>query len=427
MTEQPVATGPGDQVRPAIDGDQVVYLDRGSGQDSVVVRSLTGGVSQELLSGNIWAGPVIDNGRVAWQASDGQICLRDLGGAPDRCIAAPQADALTLSGDKALIHDSGSTIRLLDFDTMRSRMLDSYDTSGMRFDPVLDGAQAVWIKQRGYAGKYYEPLITSYDLASSAGSYLTAIGGGTSSSGDSRYLRRHPSVSGGRVLYQQKLNEAGADWDIFCADAGTFGTPVVQAAGDQENPSLSGNLVVYQDNRHGHYDDAGAWVDDWDIYVKDLTTGIEQPVCTAPGDQVNPVLKGNKVVWQDNRNGDWDVYAAELQPVPPPNLTLSMNSVYWGSLAEFEAGSLTVSYIIANPGGRAATEVKLNEVVNGPARVEVADALPLSLPPIEPGSSIGLLLHYQVPSGVIRFRTMLYASCQDGTGSLVWFPGQPPG
>lgn len=429
LTETPVATGPGDQMLPALDGDQVVFLDRGATGDSVITKNLGSGEVQELLSGaTVWAGPAIDDGRVAWQTSGGQACLRELSGAAERCIAAPQAEALSLSGSKALIHHSGSTIRLLDFDVMRSRMLDSYDLPDMRFDPVIDGGQAVWVKERGYAGKYYEPLITSYDLASSASAYLTATGGGTSSGGGSRYLRRHPSLSGGRVLYQQKLNEAGEQWDIYSADVATFGVPVVQEQGDQVNPSLSGDLVAYQDNRNGHFDETGKWVDDWNIYVKDLTTGGEQPVCTAAGDQVNPVLKGNTVVWQDNRGGDWDVYSAELETAEVmPELTLSIEDVYWGSLAEFEAGSLSVRYMVANPGDGAATEVSLNEVVSSPSQVAITDALPLSMPAVEPGGSIELLLHYQVPSGVTRFSTTLYAGCKDGSGSQVWFPEQPPG
>jgi len=33
---------------------------------------------------------------------------------------------------------------------------------------------------------------------------------------------------------------------------------------------------------------------------------------TDPADQINPSTDGRTVVWQDNRNGNWDIYALDL-------------------------------------------------------------------------------------------------------------------
>ncbi len=60
--------------------------------------------------------------------------------------------------------------------------------------------------------------------------------------------------------------------------------------------------VVWQDMRNGN----------WDIYMYDLSTNTEKPVCTNPAGQVSPVIYGDKIVWQDMRNGNWDIYMYDL-------------------------------------------------------------------------------------------------------------------
>jgi len=97
--------------------------------------------------------------------------------------------------------------------------------------------------------------------------------------------------------------------------------PICTATGDQCNPAISGDLVVWQDDRNGN----------WDIYGCNLAalsdTGaaraqaarlgcsdlpVEFAVCTASDDQISPAISGDKVVWQDDRNGNWDIYGCDL-------------------------------------------------------------------------------------------------------------------
>ena len=39
-----------------------------------------------------------------------------------------------------------------------------------------------------------------------------------------------------------------------------------------------------------------------DIYGYDLSTNTEFPICTATGTQSDPAISGNMVVWTDDRN-----------------------------------------------------------------------------------------------------------------------------
>ncbi|MEK6536159.1 MAG: hypothetical protein AABZ63_01590, partial [Actinomycetota bacterium] len=316
VNEIPVATGPGDQITPAVDGGKAVYNDLNrSASGWVVLQDLFDGQPEAVAGAGVFAGPDIDGGYIAWQNANSQVCRRPVAGGTDQCLPVSKATTMALSGNRVITSHTGiSTIRAVDFGSMSSKILDSYNLSGYRHGPDIDGDESVWVRERGYAGKYYEPVLFAYNLKTGVSSYLTKTGGGVNSTGANKYARQHPTMSSGRVIYQQKLNESGASWDIYEAVPDTFGTALVEQPGNQANPSMNGNLVVYQDNRTGHLDDTGRWTGEWNIYLKDLSTGIEQPVCTAPGDQINPVIKGDTVVWQDNRNGNWDVYAAVLSP-----------------------------------------------------------------------------------------------------------------
>lgn len=59
------------------------------------------------------------------------------------------------------------------------------------------------MRDRGYAGKYYEPIIVADDLLTDTTTYMTKLGGGATPAGESVYERRQPSLSNGRIIYQQ--------------------------------------------------------------------------------------------------------------------------------------------------------------------------------------------------------------------------------
>ncbi len=318
VTEIAVARSSGNQISPSLEGTTVVYNDTALPPwGGVMKKDLYGGDPEPVgVAWGVMAGPDMDGGAIAWLNGNHEVCRHVLADGSEKCVVTNGGSELWMSGQRVIAaYDGGASgIRLVDFGTGSSRLLDSSNFSGSRYGPDIEGDSAVWVRERGYAGQHYEPIIVLHDIPSTVTTYLSKPGGGPNSTGAGKYARQHPSMSGGRVVYQQKLNELNTTWDIYETAPDTYGVGVVEAPGDQINPSISGNLVVYQDNRSGHVDDTGRWVGEWNIYMKDLATGIEQPVCTAPGDQINPVIKGNTVVWQDRRSGDWDVYAAALSP-----------------------------------------------------------------------------------------------------------------
>ena len=42
--------------------------------------------------------------------------------------------------------------------------------------------------------------------------------------------------------------------------------------------------------------------------MHDLTTGVETPITTDPSIQESPAVYGDRIVWHDNRSGNWDIY-----------------------------------------------------------------------------------------------------------------------
>ena len=65
-------------------------------------------------------------------------------------------------------------------------------------------------------------------------------------------------------------------------------SPPIRAA--TSFPAISGDLVVWQDDRDG----------DWNIYLENLTTHQETQITSDPSDQQYPAISGNRIIWSDS-------------------------------------------------------------------------------------------------------------------------------
>ncbi len=110
----------------------------------------------------------------------------------------------------------------------------------------------------------------------------------------------HPRIYGNRVVYHS--NVGGID-HIYFYEISAGITRKVTDLGKQYNADVYENKIVYDDYRDN----------DWNIYVYDPTTGQEQQLTNEPHDQMAPQVYGSNIIYIDNRNygpnePSWDLY-----------------------------------------------------------------------------------------------------------------------
>lgn len=90
--------------------------------------------------------------------------------------------------------------------------------------------------------------------------------------------------------------------ESFVPDEGLSEFPITTNPEDQKNPALYQDIVVWQDDRNGN----------WDIYGYDLTTQKEFQITTDPEDQRHPAIYQDTVVYEDHRDDMNAIYAYNL-------------------------------------------------------------------------------------------------------------------
>ena len=117
----------------------------------------------------------------------------------------------------------------------------------------------------------------------------------------------NPAVWGDTVVFQ--ADSGSGNYDIVAADISDSANPVIFTiaadSADQTNPDISRHIVVWQDFRNGN----------WDIYGYNLVTKKEFRITDNTADQTNPAISGDTVVWEDRRSGTSNIYAVYLDAV----------------------------------------------------------------------------------------------------------------
>ncbi len=145
-------------------------------------------------------------------------------------------------------------------------------------------------------------LAVSAAVASAATVRLGSVTGVCTAAADQMY----PSIHGDTVVWADSRGSAITDDDIYMKNL-TSGveSSVSVANGAQQEAVVFGDYVVWKDFRN-------LSTSGYDIYAKDVRRGFESPVCVAGQTQSAPDIFGDTVVWQDNRNGNFDIYMKDL-------------------------------------------------------------------------------------------------------------------
>ncbi len=106
-----------------------------------------------------------------------------------------------------------------------------------------------------------------------------------------------------------------------------------------------------------------------------------------------------------------------------PPLSLSLPDSFWGSLSDYQAGVLSVTWTVNNSGAAEAWNVQLTSS-NNTNGVTLATSLPATIGSgdILPGASGSVTLKFNVPAGVGSWVSTLGGSAQDGVGTTYTYP-----
>jgi beta propeller repeat protein len=114
----------------------------------------------------------------------------------------------------------------------------------------------------------------------------------------------HPRIYGNTVVFHSIVG--GTDHIYFYDIPGGF-TKKITDLGKQYYADVYENNIVYDDNRENN----------WNIYVYDRTNGQERQLTSEPHDQMMPQFYGNNIIYMDNRNygsndQGWDLYILQI-------------------------------------------------------------------------------------------------------------------
>jgi len=105
-----------------------------------------------------------------------------------------------------------------------------------------------------------------------------------------------------QVTFTVRDNEHTVNQDIALSTMYIEETQIITDAKDQEYPAIYADKIVWDDNRNGN----------WDIYMYDLSTLKETQITTNAKNQASHAIYGDKIVWEDYRNGNCDIYMYDL-------------------------------------------------------------------------------------------------------------------
>lgn len=309
----PIAREPGDQQYPAIDDCVVVWQTDRQGDWDIGVADIShpGSIDPVTMADTLSESqyPAVSGDVIVWQ---NKFFMYD-----DRDIVGYDLSSETFFDVLADYQDDGLPAISGDLVVAQSRMaaFANWNIVGVDISDHND-VHAFWIDQN--SEDQWRPdvdgRIVVYEDIFEGVSYIS--GWDLSDSNDFAWFPVYgvvgpceaPAVAGKWAVWQDHIEGTtviGGD-NLFDP---RLATPIgSEGSVEASNPDVYNNVVVWQDRRNGN----------WDIYGYNLTTKTTFAIVTNTADQTRPAitfspwLGGYVVVWQDGRDGNWDIYGAIL-------------------------------------------------------------------------------------------------------------------
>lgn len=312
--ESAVTTAVGEQVNPAIYGDIVVWEDgrnaATTGNDIYMKNLITGVESAVSSAMGDQAYPAIYENTVVWQdtrnsATTGtDIYMKNISTGVESFVTTATGDQYrpAVYGTNIVWQDgrnlatTGNNIYMKNISTGTESVITS--APGEQANPTIYGNTVVWDDGRNNTSEfdvYTKNIATGVELA-----VTTAI-----------WNQITPAIYGDTIIWQDGRNDIPAAYPSFGAnnksvfqDNNMSGVYLLDNLTGQKTllakyaafPSIQSDIVVWMDTR------STMMMGESDIYMKNLSTGVESVVTAAAGNQYYPAVYSNIVVWDDERN-----------------------------------------------------------------------------------------------------------------------------
>lgn len=265
--------------------------------------------------------PAIYDNKIVWLDNyfNGSLHLRDLstGKEIQSAVVDPWHSYLAIYNDKIVWEYGGQNISLYNISTNNKTLLSIPDleNQGSKDSLAIYDDKMIWREW----GRYRD--IYMYNLSTYNKTRITT-----------NQSTKDPAIYGDKIVWQDEPNFGfgGVSGNIYVYNLSTSNETRVPTNRSASSPKVYGDRIVFMEgnNIYFHnlstsietqitfngsrkdklaiYGDRIVWQDDrngnWDIYVYDLSTHNETQITSDESDQLNPAIYGDRIVWEDYRN-----------------------------------------------------------------------------------------------------------------------------